>query len=50
MCSVQIWPIQEGMDEQIPLAEEEEQRVPVARHGRRDGGPSWREDGVGGYR
>ena len=50
MCPVQIWPVQEGVDEQIPLAEAQEQRLRAAREGRRNGGPPRGEDHLGGYR
>ena len=38
------------MDEQIPLAKGQEQRLRAAREGRRNGGPSRGEDRLGGYR
>ena len=50
MCPVKICPVQEGMDEQIPLAEGQERRLQAAREGRRNGGPSRGEDHLGGYR
>ena len=50
MRSGEIRPIQKGVDEPIPLEEEQEQRLSTSREGRRNGSPSGGEDGVGGCR